>query len=58
MFVVVREGDVFEIVMDGFDLVVVKYEMVFENLDNDIKVVYVVIKLVNGKEVIIVMIKK
>lgn len=56
--VVVREGDVFEIAMDGPDLVVAKHETSFENLDNDIKAAYVVIKLANGKEVTTVMTKK
>ncbi|MCS5459716.1 recombinase RecT [Enterococcus faecalis] len=56
--VVVREGDVFEIAMDGPDLVVAKHETAFENLDNDIKAAYVVIKLANGKEVTTVMTKK
>ena len=56
--VVVREGDVFEIAMDGPDLVVAKHDTSFENLDNDIKAAYVVIKLANGKEVTTVMTKK
>ena len=49
---------IFEIAMDGPDLVVAKHDTSFENLDNDIKAAYVVIKLANGKEVTTVMTKK
>lgn len=56
--VVVHEGDEFEIEMDGPDIKVVKHTTEFENLDNDIKAAYVVIKLQNGKEYTTVMTKK
>lgn len=56
--VIVHEGDEFEIEMDGPDIKVVKHTTEFENLDNDIKAAYVVIKLQNGKEYTTVMTKK
>ncbi|REC31316.1 RecT protein [Enterococcus pseudoavium] len=56
--VVVHEGDEFEIEMDGPDIKVAKHTTQFENLDNDIKAAYVVIKLQNGKEYTTVMTKK
>ncbi|MGF2046531.1 recombinase RecT [Enterococcus gallinarum] len=56
--VVVREGDEFEVAMDGPNMIVTKHETRFENLDNEIKAAYVVIKLSNGKETTTVMTKK
>lgn len=56
--VVVREGDEFEVAMDGPNMIVTKHETKFENLDNEIKAAYVVIKLSNGKETTTVMTKK
>lgn len=56
--VIVHEGDEFEIEMVGPDIKVVKHTTEFENLDNDIKAAYVVIKLQNGKEYTTVMTKK
>ncbi|MGS3164856.1 recombinase RecT [Enterococcus sp. MFKCC-BF.UR33] len=47
--VVVRQGDEFEVAMDGPNMVVKKHETKFENLDNEIIAAYVVIKLANGK---------
>ncbi|MGS3162263.1 recombinase RecT [Enterococcus sp. MFKCC-BF.UR33] len=56
--VVVRQGDEFEVAMDGPNMVVKKHETKFENLDNEIIAAYVVIKLANGKETTTVMTKK
>ncbi|EHQ3680948.1 recombinase RecT [Enterococcus faecium] len=56
--VVVRQGDEFEVAMDGPNMVVKKHETKFENLDNEIIAAYVVIKLTNGKETTTVMTKK
>lgn len=56
--VVVRQGDDFEVGMDGPNLIVKKHETRFENLDNEIIAAYVVIKLANGKETTTVMTKK
>lgn len=56
--VVVRQGDEFEVAMDGPNMVVKKHETKFENLDNEIIAAYVVIKLANGKEITTVMTKK
>lgn len=56
--VVVRQGDEFEVAMDGPNMVVQKHETKFENLDNEIIAAYVVIKLANGKETTTVMTKK
>ncbi|WP_422698926.1 recombinase RecT [Enterococcus durans] len=56
--VVVRQGDEFEVAMDGPNMVVKKHETKFENLDNDIIAAYVVIKLANGKTETTVMTKK
>lgn len=55
---VVRQGDEFEVAMDGPNMVVKKHETKFENLDNDIIAAYVVIKLANGKTETTVMTKK
>ncbi|STD25050.1 recombinase RecT [Enterococcus mundtii] len=56
--VVVRQGDDFQVGMDGPNMIVTKHETSFENLDNDIIAAYVVIKLANGKETTTVMTKK
>lgn len=56
--VVVRQGDEFEVGMDGPNMIVRKHETKFENLDNEIIAAYVVIKLANGKETTTVMTKK
>ncbi|PTO38120.1 recombinase RecT [Enterococcus mundtii] len=56
--VVVRQGDEFEVAMDGPNMVVKKHETKFENLDNEIIAAYVVINLANGKEITTVMTKK
>ncbi|PTO37248.1 RecT protein [Enterococcus mundtii] len=56
--VVVRQGDEFEVAMDGPNMVVQKHETKFENLDNEIIAAYVVIKLANGKETTTIMTKK
>ena len=56
--VVVRQGDEFEVAMDGPNMIVRKHETKFENLDNEIIAAYVVIKLANGKETTTVMTKK
>ncbi|ENZ9221339.1 recombinase RecT [Enterococcus hirae] len=56
--VVVRQGDEFEVAMDGPNMVIKKHETKFENLDNEIIAAYVVIKLANGKETTTVMTKK
>lgn len=55
---VVREGDPFEIEMDGPDIRVIEHKTKFENLDNEIKAAYVIIKLKNGQEYTTVMTKK
>lgn len=55
---VVREGDEFEVEMNGPDMRITKHQTKFENLDNEIKAAYVVIKLANGKEITTVMTKK
>lgn len=56
--VVVRQGDDFQVGMNGPNMVVTKHETKFENLDNEIVAAYVVIKLANGKEITTVMTKK
>ncbi|WP_430604157.1 RecT protein [Enterococcus sp. DIV1368b] len=56
--VVVRQGDDFQVGMNGPHMVVTKHETKFENLDNEIVAAYVVIKLANGKEITTVMTKK
>ncbi|MGL9772273.1 recombinase RecT [Enterococcus sp. DIV0996a] len=56
--VVVRQGDDFQVGMNGPNMVVTKHETKFENLDNEIVAAYVVIKLANGKEIMTVMTKK
>ncbi|EMF0076140.1 recombinase RecT [Enterococcus hirae] len=56
--VVVRQGDEFEVAMDGPNMVIKKHETKFENLDKEIIAAYVVIKLANGKETTTVMTKK
>jgi len=56
--VVVRQGDDFQVGMNGPNMVVTKHETKFENLDNEIIAAYVVIKLANGKEITTVMTKK
>ncbi len=56
--VVVHEGDEFEIEMDGPDIKVVNHTTKFENLDNEIKAAYVIIRLQNGQEYTTVMTKK
>lgn len=56
--VVVRQGDDFQVGMNGPNMVITKHETKFENLDNEIVAAYVVIKLANGKEITTVMTKK
>lgn len=55
---VVHEGDEFEVEMNGPDMKITNHQTKFENLDNEIKAAYVVIKLQNGQEYTTVMTKK